>query len=140
MAGIAKSMTMPSGQVIWVRVDDDEDDTHHEGDNPPIPAQAGSGRFSLRKRRPMVVSADDPTQLQGFTDAVSGIAESVRDGLKHASPDTVEIEFGLDIDVSSGVAISLIADARAKAAVRIKLGWDNSAERALPPYSSTPGV
>jgi hypothetical protein len=79
----------------------------------------------LRPRKVVPQTAEDARPLQGFTEAVSGIAESVRDGLRHAKPDTVEIEFGLDIDVSAGAAVSLIADARAKAAVRITLGWDN---------------
>jgi hypothetical protein len=84
------------------------------------------GHLGLRKRKPAPAIDAAPQQLHGFTDAVSGIAESVRAGLSKAAPDTVEIEFGLDIDVASGVAISLIADARAKAAVRIKLGWANT--------------
>lgn len=198
----ARPMKLPSGQVIWVRVDDaeaahydaevelEDELSDHEPDDaptygsapsdddpsygsapppppgggygaaPPPPGGApyggaydrspgsapgappppalpgsgsgtapGSGRFARRKRRPGVTSADDAQQIQGFTDAVSGIAESVRNGLMHAAPDTVEIEFGLDIDVSSGVAVSLIADARAKAAVRITLGWDNAKRR-----------
>lgn len=98
---------------------------------PPSPAPDAMppkqrGHFGKRKRKPAPAVDAAPQQLHGFTDAVSGIAESVRAGLSKAAPDTVEIEFGLDIDVTSGVAISLIADARAKAAVRIKLGWENS--------------
>ena len=95
---------------------------------PPIPQQSpgGSGWLDrFRGKKVVQQAAEDAQQLHGFTEAVSGIAESVRDGLRHAKPDTVEIEFGLDIDVSAGAAISLIADARAKAAVRITLGWDN---------------
>jgi hypothetical protein len=100
---------------------------------PYAPPPPPSGRFGLRRgRKAAAPSLDAPQQLHGFTDAVSGVAESVRAGLSRAAPDTVEIEFGLDIDVTSGVAISLIADARAKAAVRIKLGWDNSPQREQP--------
>ncbi|MBR7837009.1 hypothetical protein KDL01_27280 [Actinospica durhamensis] len=90
------------------------------------PSPGGSGWLDrFRGKKVVQQAAEDAQQLHGFTEAVSGIAESVRDGLRHAKPDTVEIEFGLDIDVSAGAAISLIADARAKAAVRITLGWDN---------------
>lgn len=93
-------------------------------DGPPRgPAKGWAGL--LRPRKAVAHTTEDARPLQGFTEAVSGIAESVRDGLRHAKPDTVEIEFGLDIDVSAGAAVSLIADARAKAAVRITLGWDN---------------
>ncbi|HTJ70392.1 MAG TPA: CU044_2847 family protein [Actinospica sp.] len=185
MPGTAKPMKMPSGQVIWVRVEDDEDEDEHSGPDLPVPygappppppgspapgspAPGGYGyapppppvdygappppptgygppppspyppvepppyqRPGFRKRRGPrpIESIDNAQQLQGFTEAVSGIADSVRESLRHAAPDTVEIEFGLDIDVSSGVAVSLIADARAKAAVRITLGWDNAARR-----------
>ena len=128
MASTARPMKMPSGQVIWIRVDEDEDANHGVEENgaeeTPVPqVPAGSGLFSRRRRRMTVVPAADAQQLQGFTDTVSGIAESVRDGLKHAAPDTVEIEFGINIDVSAGVAVSLLADAHAKADVRITLGW-----------------
>jgi len=94
----------------------------------PYPQQpdARSGWRRKRVPRPME-SIDDARQLHGFTEAVSGIAESVRAGLAHAAPDTVEIEFGLDIDISSGIAVSLIADARTKAAVRVTLGWNQNA-------------
>jgi len=213
MPGTARPMKLPSGQVIWVRVEDDEDADHYEpedevpdeddspgppppppppmpeggyggpapspgasgygaapaptpgasygsapssGDSPPdawtpgAPPQppglpdgapgtapgapptidpTGPGRFIRRKKRSLAPSVDDAQQIQGFTDAVSGIAESVRDSLAHAAPDKVEIEFGLDIDFSSGIAVSLIADARAKAAVKITLGWDNAERR-----------
>lgn len=212
MPGTARPMKLPSGQVIWVRVEDDDDADHYEpedevpdhdgspdspppppmpemggyggpppagagggygaaptpppgaaygsapssGDSssdawtpgapPPPPAQPGSapgsapgapppigstgpGRFTRRRKRTLAPSVDDAQQIQGFTDAVSGIAESVRDSLAHAAPDKVEIEFGLDIDFSSGIAVSLIADARAKAAVKITLGWDNADRR-----------
>lgn len=92
-------------------------------DAPRGPSKGWAGL--LRPRKAVQQSVEDAKPLHGFTEAVSGIAESVRDGLRHAKPDTVEIEFGLDIDVSAGAAVSLIADARAKAAVRITLGWDN---------------
>ena len=126
MASMARPMKMPSGQVILVRVDEDEDaDAGHGTEDNPTPQHgpAGAGLFGRRRRRMTVVPADEAQQLQGFTDTVSGIAESVRDGLRHAAPDTVEIEFGINIDVSSGVAVSLLADAHAKADVRITLGW-----------------
>lgn len=91
----------------------------------PPQGSAGGWLDRFRPKKPVPPTAEDAKQLHGFTEAVSGIAESVREGLRHAKPGTVEIEFGLDIDVSAGAAVSLIADARAKAAVRITLGWDN---------------
>lgn len=192
MPGTAMPMKLPSGQVVWVRVEDNDDDGYHydapepsdaavpyggapgggspsagygyappQGGYPSAPEQGGyppqqppqpqggyptppmgggygsapgaapGGGFPgfRRRRAKPVESADSAQQIQGFTEAVSGIAESVREGLTHAAPDSVEIEFGLDIDVSSGIAVSLIADARAKAAVRITLGWDNAGRR-----------
>lgn len=93
------------------------------GASPGSPGGSLLNRF--RPKKAVQQTAEEAQHIQGFTEAVSGIAESVRDGLRRAKPDTVEIEFGLDIDVSAGAAISLIADAHAKAAVRITLGWDN---------------
>jgi hypothetical protein len=62
----------------------------------PAPYPAADPRPGWRKRRgaKQLESADSAQQLHGFTEAVSGIAESVREGLKHAAPDSVEIEFG----------------------------------------------
>lgn len=111
-------------------------------ETPPLTGPVTHNRFSLRRHRQAasaLPSSAAPQELYGFTDAVSGIAESVRAGLQRAAPDKVEIEFGLDIDVTSGVAISLIADARAKAAVRIKLGWDNSEGRRGAAYAGDQG-
>ncbi|WP_051450594.1 CU044_2847 family protein [Actinospica robiniae] len=206
--GTAMPMKLPSGQVVWIRVEDDEEPElpappapwdapppsyesapspgssvmymdvpmppppapgspyAYDRPYPPLPATgapppppapyqpavpdqwtpspAGTapdmppgapprGWAGLLRHKKVVPTPEDARPLQGFTEAVSGIAESVREGLRHAKPDTVEIEFGLDIDVSAGAAVSLIADARAKAAVRITLGWDNREHAGGPP-------
>lgn len=140
MPGTAMPMKLPSGQVVWVRVSDawDEDAADGNGASPagsaapqPAPGETeappsrpGNGLFGLRRNRRLAAMPDAPVRLHGFTDAVSGVAESVHAALSRAAPDTVEIEFGLDVDFMSGVAISLIADTHATAAVRIKLGWN----------------
>lgn len=140
MPGTAMPMKLPSGQVVWVRVSDawDEDAADGNGASPagsdapqPAPGETeappsrpGNGLFGLRRNRRSAAMPDAPVRLHGFTDAVSGVAESVHAALSRAAPDTVEIEFGLDIDFMSGAAISLIADTHATAAVRIKLGWN----------------
>lgn len=139
MPDTAMPMKLPSGQVVWVRVSDgwDEDAADGRGVSgasdapepgspvgPAAPSRQGNGLFGLRRNRRLAAMPDAPVQLHGFTDAVSGVAESVHAALSRAAPDTVEIEFGLDVDFMSGVAISLIADTHATAAVRIKLGWN----------------
>lgn len=151
MPDTAMPMKLPSGQVVWVRVSDGWDEDAVDGQGAPAegstPARGaghvhpdtpepaapsrhgngfhGNGFLGLRRNRRLAAAMREaPPQLYGFTDAVSGIAESVHAALERAAPDTVEIVFGLDVDFMSGVAVSLIADAHAKAAVRIRLGWN----------------
>ncbi|MCZ4121080.1 CU044_2847 family protein [Streptomyces sp. H39-S7] len=103
------------------------DDGDSDYDVDPGRAQDTGGRPWIRQRPSdpeAPGSVADSPRLSGFTEAIGGIAQSVWSSLRSVRPDTVEIEFGLDIDASTGQAVSLIADVHANSSVKVKLGWD----------------
>ena len=153
LEGIPVQLEMPTGQLVWVRVstpgasEPSEYGRGGESDHAPDPgfAQDTGGRPWIRPRRPDPAasgSAADTPRLTGFTEAIGGIAQSVWTSLRSVRPDTVEIEFGLDIDASTGQAVSLIADVHANSSVKVKLGWDtaNRAAGAVPFVVGDPAV
>jgi len=125
---------LPSRQVVWVRVASDVlpgtgSDSTRSGEKPGTGLAQDTG-IGLRKR-PQKEDSDtaekETRRLIGFAEAIGGVAESVQASLKKARPDTVEVEFGLDIDVATGQVVSLITEAHATASMKVKLGWDLAA-------------
>lgn len=110
---------LPSGEFLWVKVKDTR-----EAPAGGYAQDAGGLRDRLRRRDP-----DTPVPLSGFTEAIHGIARSVHDGLQSIAPHSVEIEFGLDIEIASGELVSMLADVHATSSIRITLGWENGRAR-----------
>jgi len=121
---------LPSGQVVWVRVSPDESVGPGAGPatdagKPENGLAQDTGGFHRRtKPKDSDAAGKETRRLVGFAEAVSGVAESVRASLTKARPDTVEVEFGLDIDMATGHVVSLITEAHAAASMKVKLGWD----------------
>ncbi|AUS79982.1 hypothetical protein C1701_18420 [Actinoalloteichus sp. AHMU CJ021] len=95
-------MRLPSGQEIWARVSS---------------ADRGPSDVGFRKVIPSV---------EGLAETIQGVAESVQRGLVRVRPDTVTVEFGLELSVSAGKIVSVLTDAGAKATVKVALGWSKS--------------
>lgn len=116
---------LPSGEVVWVAVQTTEalviPDDGDLGGTDTAPDVGGRSR---RGREP-AEDGDEISRLIGFTEAVSGIAHSVRNSLAAVRPNKVEVEFGLEIDGSTGKVVSLVASAHAKASIKVKLAWDH---------------
>ncbi|WP_016698041.1 CU044_2847 family protein [Actinoalloteichus spitiensis] len=98
-------MRLPSGQEIWARVSS---------------ADRGPSDVGFRKVIPAV---------EGLAETIQGVAESVQRGLVRVRPDTVTVEFGLELSVSAGKIVSVLTDAGAKATVKVALGWSKSTPR-----------
>ncbi|MFL6110395.1 MAG: CU044_2847 family protein [Catenulispora sp.] len=120
--GVPQRVQLPTGELIWVRVqspdgwpDDESDDT----------AQDVGGRHGRRKGRSVLDDNEQISKLIGFTETVGGIAHSVRNSVAAVRPNHVEVEFGLEIDASTGKVISLVASAHAKASIKVKLAWEH---------------
>lgn len=70
----------------------------------------------------------DAFRFDAVQDALSGVADMVRDAVRSATPDTVEVEFGLSLAVEGGKLLGLITKAGGTAAFTVRLGWEAPAE------------
>ncbi|MEY9932673.1 hypothetical protein ABH926_007324 [Catenulispora sp. GP43] len=121
--GVPRRVELPTGELIWVRVQVPEPRSDERGPEGTAP-DVGGRRSS---RRDSAESGDDGqiSKLVGFTETVGGIAHSVRKSLSAVRPDRVEVEFGLEIDGSTGKIISMVATGHAKASIKVKLAWEH---------------
>lgn len=126
---VPSEVMLPTGEVVWMRVVREAPARGAE----PLPGAESEGApdvggFPWRHDpdRSGDVGGEDGqiARLVGFSEAVSGIAHSVHESLAGIRPHHVEIEFGLDIDGSTGKVLSLVADVHAKASIKVKIGWD----------------
>ena len=58
-----------------------------------------------------------------FMRTVSGVAHTVRSAVASAKPDTVTVEFGIEISAKAGKLISVLADIGGSTSLKISLGW-----------------
>ncbi len=101
---------LPTGEVVWARVAVDDDGPVDVGFADKIGA----------------------LELEGLTETVRGVAGTIRQGLRHAQPDDVTVEFGIEISGKSGKLVSVLAEAGAKATLKITLSWKGAVTRAEP--------
>jgi len=62
--------------------------------------------------------------FDGFTDALSKIAVSVRSGLAHVQPSRAVVEFGVDVSMESGQLTAMMVKGSGAAHVTVTLEWD----------------
>jgi hypothetical protein len=116
---------MPSGDLIWVRV------------------QAASGADGLGRRdnpaaedvalrRPAAAPADVP----GFSETVRGVVDSVWQALAKREPEAVSVEFGIDITARTGRLLCVLAEAGGTAHIKMTASWGTSGPRLSHPASS----
>jgi len=122
--GVPQRVELPTGEFIWVRVEVPEAAVGDGGGAGGTARDVGGRR--LRRNHPSVDDEAQISKLVGFTETVGGIAHSVRKSLAAVRPDRVEVEFGLEIDGSTGKVVSMVASAHAKASIKVKLGWDQA--------------
>jgi NTP-dependent ternary system trypsin peptidase co-occuring protein len=101
MADLVRTM-LPSGQEVWVQVQPTEQYRDTGGD----------GRKLL--------------DLEGFTEAIHGLAASIQLSLAGLRPSQVTAEFGFELTVKAGKLVTAIVDAGGKAAVKVTLRWDKA--------------
>ena len=122
--GVPQMVELPTGELIWVRVQQAEGLVGNEPEDDDGAADGTAPDVGGRRKGD---GEDQISKLIGFTETVGGIAHSVRNSLAAVRPDRVEVEFGLEIDGSTGKVISLVASAHAKASIKVKLGWEHQA-------------
>lgn len=99
---------LPSGEVVWARVAVDD-----EG-----PVDVG---FADR---------GGIYDLEGLAETVSGVAETVRQGLRRVQPDEVTVQFGIEVSGKTGKIVSALAEAGTKATLTVTLNWKGRQDEA----------
>ncbi len=100
------SVQLPSGQVIQVAV--------HDSDllKPSGPRDVGLGDAAVQIM-----------QLPDFVETVDGVLDMVRTAVSRARPDTVAVEFGVEINVKTGKLVSVLTEAGGKCHLKLTATW-----------------
>ena len=114
-------MLLPSGDLIWVRVQAEQAAT---SDGASGPVDVGLG---LR-----IASAGEALRLPEFAQTVRGVVTSVRQALDEHRPDSLTVEFGIEIVVRAGAMLSVLAEVGGNAHVTVTASWDRR-DAAAPP-------
>lgn len=104
---------LPSGDLIWVRVQAAEPAAASE-------QAAGPADVGLGKR---IGPAAAALRLPGFAETVRGVVTSVRQALDEHRPDSVAVEFGIEIAARAGGLLSVLAEVGGTAQVRVTASW-----------------
>jgi len=107
-------VTMPSGGPIWVRV---------EAAEPAATDEQAAGPADVGLAQQSAPSAG-VLRLEGFADTVRGVVTSVRQALDEHRPDSLSVEFGIEIAARSGKLLSVLAEVGATAQIRVTASWD----------------
>jgi hypothetical protein len=113
MSEIAQVM-LPSGDLIWVRVQVAEPAA--TGERAAGPADVGLGE--------RLAPAVEALHLPGFAETVRGVVTSVRQALDEHRPDSLAVEFGIEIAARAGGLLSVLAEVGGTAQVRVTASWD----------------
>ncbi|PKW18602.1 CU044_2847 family protein [Saccharopolyspora spinosa] len=100
---------LPSGEVVWARVAVDD-----EAGPVDVGFADGGG---IR-------------DLEGLTETVSGVASTIRKGLRHVQPDDVTVQFGIEVSGKTGKIVSVLAEAGSKATLTVTLAWKGRRDEA----------
>ena len=114
-------VTLPSGDLIWVHVQAEPAATSDGGSGP---ADVGLGH--------RIAPIAETLGLPGFTQTVRGVVTSVRQALDEHRPDSLTVEFGIQIVVKAGAVLSVLAEAGGNVHVTVTASWDRR-DAAVPP-------
>jgi hypothetical protein len=112
---------LPSGDLIWVCVQAEQAAT---SDGASGPADVGLGQ--------RIAPAADALRLPGFTQTVRGVVTSVRQALDEHRPDSLTVEFGIQIVVKAGAVLSVLAEAGGNVHVTVTASWNRRDAAELP--------
>lgn len=119
-------VVLPSGDPVWVRIQVPGRDSGNQGGASPQDVGLRDG-FD---------AGLDAKEVQGFADTVRGVVVSVRQALDEHRPDALEVEFGVEISVQTGRLLSVLAEGRGAAHVRVTASWNAPGS----PQGGTPAV
>jgi hypothetical protein len=120
---------LPSGDRVWVRVQAGQAAT---SDGASGPSDVGLGQ--------RIAPTAEAPRLPEFTQTVRGVVTSVRQALDEHSPDSLTVEFGIQIVVRAGAVLSVLAEVGGDVHVTGTASRDRR-DAAVPPVSrEEPGV
>jgi hypothetical protein len=67
--------------------------------------------------------------LEGIEKTLVGFAEIVKQAVAKATPDSMELEFGLKLGLDGGKLISMLAHAKSEASLTVRLGWNQQIDK-----------
>lgn len=91
---------MPDGVVVYARVDEE--------------ATGSTG---------VDVGLRDRFKLDNLGPTISSVATAVHGSVQGLKPDTVSVEFGLELSLDAGKVVAVLAAGGAKASLKVKLDW-----------------
>lgn len=113
---------LPSGDLVWVHLGDAK--LAAASENAPGAADAGLGE--------RIASASEALRVPGFAETVRGIVASVRQAINEHRPDSLTVEFGIEITARSGVVMSVLAEGGGTAHVKVSASWGRDTPAELP--------
>lgn len=105
---------LPSGDLIWVRVEAAMPAAN--GERAAGPADVGLGE--------RIAPAVEALRLPGFAETVRGVVASVQQALDEHRPDSLSVEFGIEIAARAGGLLSVLAEVGGTAQIRVTASWD----------------
>lgn len=115
-------MLLPSGDLIWVRL---------RGAEPAATDERAAGAVDVGLGKPFIPAAE-VLHLPGFTETVRGVVTSVRQAIDEHLPDSLTVEFGIEITARTGALLSVLAEGGGAAQVKVTASWDRR-DTATPP-------
>ena len=100
--GSIRAIELPNGQIIWARITSDG-----------LTDAAGGTLASVLDSGELLKS-------------VAGIAETIHNSVVQLEPDSVGVEFGIELSIRAGKLIGVLADVGGSTSLKISLGWDRS--------------
>lgn len=107
-------MRLPSGDTIWVRL-------REAGPVAASEQTTGAADAGLGER---ISSAAEALYLPGFAETIRGIVTSVRQAIDEHRPDSLTVEFGIEITARTGAVLSVLAEGGGTAQVKVTASWD----------------
>ena len=113
---------LPSGDVIWVRL---------RGAAPVAVDDhaVGAADVGLEER---ITSAAEALRLPGFAETVRGVVTSVWQAIDEHRPDSLTVEFGIEITARTGAVLSVLAEGGGTAQVKVTASWNRRNAPAFP--------
>ncbi|MFF8697262.1 CU044_2847 family protein [Streptomyces sp. NPDC015144] len=112
---------LPDGTEVWARISGAEEPAG-AGAGPAF-SDIGAGNVADRMR----------TRVEGLHSVVTGVARSLAEPLRAVRPDTVSVEFGIELTAKAGKVVGLLADGEAKGSLKVTLTWNGGPPPLDPP-------